>query len=140
MIASAKRPRNENEVDMELKQFITEALTQIAEGIEDTQRHLQDRGSKAIVNTNMTATDVGHVVTGGRRRPVEFIEFDVAILADEGTETKAGVGLTVASLLRLDAGGKTNQSRGSESRIKFKIPMSYPMHEYTVENPHPERE
>jgi hypothetical protein len=64
MIASAKGPRNEDEVDMELKQFITEALTQIAEGIEDTQRHLQDRGSKAIVNTNMTATDVGHVVTG----------------------------------------------------------------------------
>jgi hypothetical protein len=71
---------------------------------------------------------------------VEFIEFDVAILANEGTETKAGVGLTVASLLRLDAGGKTTQSRGSESRIKFKIPMSYPMHEYSIENHQPEPE
>ncbi len=36
--------------------------------------------------------------------------------------------------------GLTNQSRGSESRIKFKIPMSYPMHEYAVENSRPERE
>jgi len=120
---------------VELKEFITETLMQIADGIEDAQKRLKDRGSKAIVNTNMTATDVGHVVTGGRRRPVEFVEFDVAVLADEGTEKRAGVGLTVASLLKLDAGGKSSQSKGSESRIKFKIPMSYPMHQYDGENP-----
>ena len=88
------------------------------------------RGSEAIINTNMTETGVGHLVTGGRRRPVEFVEFDVAILANEGTETKAGIGLTVASLLSLDAGGKSNQTAGRESRIKFKVPMSYPMHKY----------
>ena len=116
---------------MELREFITQSLMQIAEGVEDAQKHLKEKGSKAIVNTNMTATDVGHVVTGGRRRPVEFVEFDVAILADEGTETKAGGGITVASLLKLEASGKRSQNKGSESRIKFKIPMSYPMHEYS---------
>lgn len=115
---------------MELKQFITETLVQIADGIVDAQNQLKARGTEAIINTNMTKTDVGHLVTGGRRRPVEFVEFDVAILANEGTETKAGIGLTVASLLSLDAGGKSNQTAGRESRIKFKVPMSYPMHKY----------
>ena len=115
---------------MDLKQFITETLVQISEGIEEAQRQLKERGSAAIVNTNMTKTDDGHLVTGGRRRPVEYVEFDVAILANEGTETKAGIGLTVASLLKLDAGGKSSESAGRESRIKFKVPMSYPMHEY----------
>lgn len=115
---------------MELKQFVTETLVQISEGIEAAQKQLKERGSEAIVNTNMTKTDVGHMVTGGRRRPVEYVEFDVAILANEGTETKAGVGLTVASFLNLDAGGKSNQTAGRESRIKFKVPMSYPMHKY----------
>jgi len=115
---------------MDLKQFVTETLVQISEGIEEAQRQLKERGSAAIVNTNMTKTDVGHLVTGGRRRPVEYVEFDVAILANEGTETKAGIGLTVASLLRLDAGGKSSESAGRESRIKFKVPMSYPMHKY----------
>jgi hypothetical protein len=103
---------------------------QISEGIEEAQEQLKGRGSEARVNTNMTTTESGHIVTGGRRRPVEFVEFDVAILANEGTETKAGIGLTVASLLKLDAGGKSNQSAGRESRIKFKVPMSYPMHKY----------
>ena len=115
---------------MELKQFVTETLVQISDGVQEAQKQLKERGSETIVNTNMTKTDMGHLVTGGRRRPVEYVEFDVAILANEGTETKAGVGLTVASLLKLDAGGKSTQTAGRESRIKFKVPISYPMHKY----------
>lgn len=115
---------------MELKEFITETLVQICAGIEAAQKQLKDSGSEAIINTNMTVDSAGHLVTGGRRRPVEFVEFDVAILASEGTETKGGVGLTVASLLKLDAGGKSTETAGRESRIKFKVPMSYPMHKY----------
>ena len=115
---------------MELKQFVTETLVQITEGIEDAQKQLKERGSEAIVNTNVTTTDKGQLVTGGRRRPVEFVEFDVAILAYEGTQTRAGIGLTVASLLNLDAGGKSSKTEGRESRIKFKVPMSYPLHKH----------
>lgn len=118
----------------DLKQFITETLVQVSAGIEAAQKQLKDSGAETIINTNMTVEDAGNVVTGGRRRPVEFVEFDVAILANEGTETKAGIGLTVASLLRLDAGGKSTESTGRESRIKFKIPMSYPMHKYTTKD------
>jgi predicted ATP-dependent Lon-type protease len=119
---------------MELKEFVTESLMQIVEGIADAQKRLKENGSEAIINTNMTATDVGHVVTGGRRRPVEFVEFDVAVIANEGTEMKGGVGLTVASLLKFEAGAKGNQSTGSESRIKFKVPLSYPMHKWKADN------
>ena len=115
---------------MDLKQFICETLVQISEGIAAAQQQLHDAGSGAVVNTNMTKTEDGHLVTGGRRRPVEFVDFDVAILANEGTETKAGIGLTVASLFKLDAGGKSIESAGRESRIKFRVPMSYPMHKY----------
>jgi hypothetical protein len=103
---------------------------QIADGIEGAQKGLKEKGSEAIINTNVTETDVGHLVTGGRRRPVEFVEFDVAIIATEGTETKAGAAVTVVSLFKLDAGLRSNQSTGNESRIKFKVPMSYPMHKW----------
>jgi len=118
---------------MELKDFVTETLVQIAEGIEEAQKRLHEKNSEAIINTNMTQSSRGHLVTGGSNKPVEMVEFDVAILANEGTATKAGVGLTVASLLKLDAGGQSKQSKGTESRIKFKIPMSYPMHKHQNE-------
>lgn len=113
---------------MELKEFVTVTLVQISEGIEGAQKQLKEAGSKAIINTNTTTIDDKQLVTGGRRRPVHFVEFDVAIIANQGTETKAGIGLTVASLLKLDAGGKSTDSNGRESRIKFKVPMTYPMH------------
>jgi hypothetical protein len=115
---------------MELKQFVTETLLQIASGIEDAQEKLQEVGSAARINTSVTKDDSGNLVTGGRRHSVEFVEFDVAILANSGTETKAGVGLTVASLLNLSAGGKSNQSQGTESRIKFKVPVAFPKHRH----------
>lgn len=78
----------------------------------------------------MTKDDSGNLVTGGRRHSVEYVDFDVAILASAGTETKAGVGLTVASLLSLGAGGKSNESKGVESRIKFRVPVAFPKHRY----------
>jgi predicted ATP-dependent Lon-type protease len=116
---------------MDLKTFISETLIQISEGVEDAQKRLKEQGLDAVINTNMTETAVGHLVTGGRRRSVEFVEFNVAVLATEGKETKAGVGVAVASILNLNAGGKSNESLGRETRIKFKIPMSYPVHKYT---------
>jgi len=115
---------------MELKQFVTETLIQISEGISDAQRKLKEAGSEAIINTNMTTIEDGQLVTGGRRKPVEFVEFNVAILANESSATKAGIGLTVASLVTLDAGGASNMNQGRESRISFKVPISYPMHKY----------
>lgn len=115
---------------MELKDFVTEALLQIAGGIEAAQSKLQESGSAARINTSVTRDDSGSLVTGGRRHSVESVEFDVAILANSGAETRAGVGLTVASLLNLNAGGKSNQSQGTESRIKFKVPVVYPKHKY----------
>ena len=118
---------------MELKEFVTETLVQVAEGIEEAQRRLKDSGSDAKVNPYMTKDNSGKWVTGGRRKNVEIVEFDVAILANEGTETKAGVGLTVASLLRLDAGGRSSQASGTESRIKFKVPASFPMYVFEQE-------
>jgi len=119
---------------MELKEFVSETLVQISEGIEQAQERLRQKGSEARVNTSMTLTSNGHLVTGGRRRAVEYVEFDVAVLANEETETKAGIGIAVASLLKLDAAGKSNYSQGRESRIKFKIPMSYPKHKYPGED------
>ncbi len=119
---------------MDLKQFVSETLVQISSGIEDAQRNLRESGSEAIINTNMTTADGGQIVTGGKRCHVEFVEFDVAILANESSESKGGIGLTVASLLKLEAGGKSAESSGRESRIKFKVPMTYPMHKY----PNPE--
>ncbi|MES1939203.1 hypothetical protein T5B8_03100 [Salinisphaera sp. T5B8] len=114
---------------MELSQFVTETLMQISTGIEDAQKQLQAAGSTARINTFMTKDESGNLVIGGRRSSIEHVDFDVAILANSGTETKGGVGITVASLLNVGAGGKSSESRGIESRVKFRVPVAFPKYD-----------
>ena len=134
-LASLRRPTASTlclnrEYIMELKDFVAETIVQISDGIEEAQKQLKEKGSETNVNPYMTKDNSGKWVTGGRRENVEVIEFDVAILANEGTETKAGIGITVASVLNLDAGGASNQTTGTESRIKFKVPAAFAMHKH----------
>ena len=88
---------------MNLREFVTETLVEIAAGIEDAQKQLQDSGSTAEINPYMTKDGSDKWVTGGRRKNVEIVEFDVAILASEDTNAKAGIALKVASVIDLNA-------------------------------------
>jgi hypothetical protein len=58
-------------------------------------------------------------------RIVEKVAFDVAVVAEKGNQTNAGIKLSVASI-GIGAGGQSENSNKSESRIKFSIPMVFP--------------
>jgi hypothetical protein len=58
-------------------------------------------------------------------RVVDEIEFDVAVTATEGTETKGGIGIMVGSI-GLGAQGKSDRENTSVSRIRFRIPLVLP--------------
>ena len=119
---------------MDLQSFIKEALVQIAKGIEDAGEALQD--SDAIVNpSNVVGTggDRGTKVYGwltdnrpeSVRRAVQNIEFDVAVTAASGTETKGGIGIMVGMVV-VGSQGKSDASQTSQSRIQFSVPMALP--------------
>lgn len=63
------------------------------------------------------------------RHAVEFVEFAVR-LARAGTETKPGVRVAVASLLNFGASGRSNETCGPKSCIKFRGPVAFPKHSY----------
>ena len=113
---------------MELKDFVAETLTQITKGVEEAQNQLRESNPNACINPHMTKDDTDKWVTGGRRKNVEMVDFDVAVTVKEGTETKGGMGLVVAGLFNLETGGKSNQASGTVSRVRFKIPAAFPMH------------
>jgi len=118
---------------MNLKQFISETLVQIAKGIEEANTQLKD--SKAKINPPGIATGGQHdsAVYGFLaedepdkfRKVVESIDFDVAVYAVEGTETKGGIGIMVGTI-GLGSHGKSESGKSSESRIKFRVPMVLP--------------
>jgi len=117
---------------MNLQDFITESLVQIALGIEGAAERL--KGTKALVNPRNVSTETnvhtgiyGFVDTEQHYfKAVQKIEFDVAVTAASGTATKGGVGIMVG-MIGLGTQGQSEAQDSSVSRIKFVIPMVLPM-------------
>ena len=116
---------------MNLQEFITQALVQIAKGVSDADRQLADVG--AIVNPRHVqgahadkSNIYGYVSEKTEYlRAVHTVEFDVAVTATEGKETKGGIGIVVG-FVGLGSQGRSEESNASISRIKFHIPIALP--------------
>jgi hypothetical protein len=76
---------------MQLKDFVTETLRQIVDGVKDAQQ----------------AAKVNGAVIAPYNKNFEKIEFDVAVTATEGTGTEGKVGINIWSI----AAGEQNGVR-----------------------------
>ena len=112
---------------MELKDFVSETLKQIIEGVDDAQSFAKEKGAsinpELYLNTSI-ASSTGQLKTVDGKN-VSTIEFDVAVTATEGKGTKGGIGI-VAGAINLGSTGQTNHEKVSVSNIKFSVPLSLP--------------
>ena len=111
---------------MELKIFITETLTQIIGGVKEAQSHAAKYGaevnppvfSKPDKFDRLQHKDIWSSL-------IQEVNFDVAVTASEGTETKGGIGVFVG-VIGLGSQGQSEKSNESVSRIKFSVPICLP--------------
>jgi hypothetical protein len=116
---------------MQLHEFITETLSQIAKGVGDANQKLQ--GTSAIVNprhvnynTNENIRAYGWLTEKKEKlRAVHLVEFDIAVTATDGKENKGGIGVALGSI-GLGTARKEEYERVAQNRISFSIPMVYP--------------
>lgn len=117
---------------MELKSFVTQALVEIVEGVQDAQKKLQGTGAKLNPNsTLMMRSPENRVVwLEDGREPSRFgqlVDFDVSVTASERDETQGGLGIKVASLIDLaSVSGKSEDQNSVVSRLKFSVPVFLP--------------
>lgn len=121
---------------MDLKEFIKESIVQIAQGIEEANKELEE--SPAMVNPIHVVANSDSAQAYARTRKashdnpgtriVEKVDFDVAVVAETGEGGEIGAKLSIASI-GIGAKGETTSMNKSESRIKFSIPMVYPGYE-----------
>lgn len=140
--------------EVSLKEFVSETLLSIAEGIEDAQIKLASRGSSAFVNpTRYHRSSVGGERHGQYRPDLEEkdlrytdpIEFEVAVTVDKTTGVQAStsgeVQAQTAGFLKVigaDVGGSGGGSMGGSrewsdnrvSKIRFTIPMYFPQNDH----------
>ncbi len=110
---------------MELKTFVAETITQIVEGVAEAQKRCSERGAR--VNPRLTGNYVhrDELWAGEGSAPAQFVEFDVAIGATEGSGTKGGIGVIVGAFT-LGSSGQSQAERSASSRVKFSVPLVLP--------------
>lgn len=103
---------------MELRDFVTNTLVDIAEGVRRAQHELAESGARV----NPLLFERGHT-TG--HAPIEKIQFDVAVSVGEETGTTGKVNV-VAYVMGVS--GERQHDRQSEriSRVQFTVPMVLP--------------
>ncbi len=112
---------------MQLKDFIKESLSQIINGIAETQKEVLPHNAEIspyipVENIKTSEKKMKPFYTWQHATPVKF---DIAVTAEETTGTKGGVGV-VAGVFALGSQGKTDNLNSSISRIQFEIPIILP--------------
>jgi len=120
---------------MKLKDFVSEALIEIAEGVKDAQ------GRTSGVNPHprhiYTKSQAGgsNLILGldHNYNPIHMVDFDVAVTSSEGTETKGAIAV-VSGFISLGSQAKSQENTQTISRIKFKVPACLPASEIRSES------
>jgi len=115
---------------MDLREFVSETLTQIANGAASAAEAVRKVGG--VVNPSMVSPgfdpDTTHYFgTFGDGQSVFLIEFDVAVTASDATEGGASAGIKVLSAFSAKIGGSASSTTESTSRIRFKVPLALPV-------------
>ena len=109
---------------MQLKEFVTESLTQIMGGIKEAQNKCSKIGGlicpEGVVVNNKKAERFYY------NKPVDMIEFDIAVIATEEMDKGGGGGINVYSV-KLGGSVEKKNTDTRESRISFSIPVVFPI-------------
>jgi hypothetical protein len=110
---------------MNLKDFIAESLKEIIDGVIEAQKHYS--ANEGVINPADVFYPGDTKVPVDRKTNVapQLINFDVAVTATEGTETKGGIGVFVGAI-GVGSQGKSESASSSVSRIKFSVPIILP--------------
>lgn len=118
---------------MDLKEFVSETLKQIFEGVKTAQDDVANSGGKispSIQCHNVSQLTQPHLVyhdeTSGQYIPANKIDFDVALTTAESSGKGGKAGVTVWGI---GAGveGKTETTNSAVSRVKFSVSVILPL-------------
>lgn len=123
---------------MELKEFISDVLVQIAEGVRDADEAVSQAGGVASPATRFgprgDAPDTPHFATLANGAPVFLVDFDVPVTVSESSGADAHARLSIATVFSAGVGGKQSDSTATVSRVRFKVPIALPVNAKSAED------
>jgi hypothetical protein len=120
---------------IDLQEFITEALVQIAQGVKNAQTKAAETG--AMINPNefviqpsgqLHWSEGGY---GGAAQVGQLVEFDVAVTAVDKGSLKGGIGV-VGGVLNIGYKAEKGEENSSISHLKFTVPVFLPQQQVEI--------
>ena len=109
---------------MDLKEFITETLVQITNGVIEAQELIKDKGAYINPEGRHSGENVEPGFEG-RFRHIQKVKMSVAVTVTENLEKKAGI--SVLSVISAGVSAKNSDLNSITNRIEFEIPISVPI-------------
>ncbi len=109
---------------MDLKEFITETLVQITNGVIDAQELIKDKG--AYINPEGRHSGE-NLESGyeGKFRHIQKVKMSVAVTVTENIENRGGI--SILSVISAGFASKNSDLNSISNRIEFEIPISVPI-------------
>jgi len=101
---------------MKLSTFISETLKEIVDGVKDAQNYTKEHG--AVINP-----DKGFI--GSNDKPTQEVNFEVAVTTESASGAEGGIAV-FTGVFGVGTKGKTANSDGTVSKIKFTVPIQLP--------------
>ena len=117
---------------MQLKNFISLALTEIIDGVREAQEHVGKVGAQVAPagflkgKGTVQLHDPDHPST--KRQYAQIVRFDVGVTASESDSVKGGLGVFVTGL-GVGMQDPSESGNTTVSRIKFAVPVQLPTQE-----------
>lgn len=108
---------------MELKEFIRETISQITEGVIESQKEMKEKGFGVVNPPEVINTDYQGRRSHGISNP-SFVEFEVSLTNAESSESKSGIGVLLGSI-NIGTGNKNESKDIALTKVKFSIPIIY---------------
>ena len=115
----------QNQKNMDLKTFVKETLTQIAEGVNEAKQSLKANGMQVASTANRMSTDMMYTVDANQQRHyVSIVNFE-AILDIETSQDKSGDIGVKASFLSYGKKKGSQETSNDVTKVSFSVPISF---------------
>ncbi|MBV6397491.1 MAG: hypothetical protein HFACDABA_03105 [Anaerolineales bacterium] len=110
---------------MELNEFISNALSQLIDGITSAQEYAKSKGA-SINPSDKFVSDYDKISRTEKLQPVNIVEFDIVVTVGENKAIQGGIGIVVPEV-NLGYQAKIDSQKSAVSRMKFSIPIMLPL-------------
>jgi hypothetical protein len=111
---------------MELKNFVSETLKQVLEGVKTAQSFAKEHGGQINPKgITVSAASTHSQMYTPRGELVQLMEFDVAVTTTEEDKAKGGIGIFVGAF-GVGVQGESGNQNSAINRIQFRVPIILP--------------